>query len=146
MKKIFSTILFLFCFGVFSVSYAAPQINATINQVTYEPVPAPPQIEDPTKIIAKYSDCVRIFAIPAQNLFYLTLAAVNANNYNVVEMQSQTPTFIFKAYNKEFVVIISAKDSKNCYMKILPSDNIYNFSLSFVLKIFDYIDLNKYNI
>lgn len=146
MKKIFLAILFLFYLGCFSASMAAPPINATINQVTYEPPLAAPAIEDPTKVIAKYSDCVRIFAIPSQSLFYLTLAAINANNYNVVEMQSQTPTLIFRAYNKEFVVIISAKDSKNCYMKILPADNIYNFSLSFVLKIFDYIDLNKYNI
>lgn len=145
MKKILLALLFSLFLGVFSASYAAPPINATINQVTYEPVPAPPQIEDPTKIIAKYSDCVRIFPIASQSLLELSLAAVNANNYNVVEIQSETPTFIFAAYSKEFIVIISAKDDKNCYMKILPADNIYNFSLSFVLKIFDYIDLHKYN-
>lgn len=97
----------------------------------------------PHQTIATYLDCVKIFQIPAENLFYLTLAGINDSNYNILELQSKTPSVLFKAYTKEFIVIISARDAKSSYMKILPVDNIYNFSESFVRRIFSYIEINR---
>ncbi len=89
-----------------------------------------------------FEDCTRIFKMNAESLFYLTIASINANRFNIDEIQSKTGYILFNAVNKEFLAFVVKLDSKNSLLRITPTNNIYYFQPGIVLNIFRYIDLN----
>jgi len=66
---------------------------------------------------------------------------VEANKYEIVEMQSRGGYIIFKAENKEFLITVLQKDKSYSFMKISPCDNNYYFSPNIPEKIFNQIAL-----
>lgn len=88
-----------------------------------------------------YKDCIRLYKLPFGKLFFLALSSVNANNYEILEMQSRNGYIIFKAEGKEFLLNILAKNKSYSYLKISPCDNNYYFNSKIPYKIFHYVDL-----
>lgn len=79
----------------------------------------------------------------SENLLYLLLSAINAQNYSIEEIQFKTGSVLFKAYTKEFIASVAAQDGYNSFIKIIPVDNIYNFSPMLLEKLHSYIEMNN---
>ena len=68
---------------------------------------------------------------------------IDYENYSIEEIQFKTGSVLFKAYSKEFIASVSAQDSYNSYIKIIPADNNYNFAPSLIQKLHNYIEINN---
>lgn len=88
-------------------------------------------------------DFSKTYQTSSENLLYLLLSAINAHNYSIEEIQFKTGSVLFKAYTKEFIASVCAKDGFNSFIKIVPADNIYNFSPSLLQKLHSYIEINN---
>ena len=88
-------------------------------------------------------DFSKSYKTTAENLLYLLLSAINAQNYSIEEIQFKTGSVLFKAYSKEFIASVSAQDSTNSYVKIIPADNNYNFSPLLLQRLHNYIEVNN---
>jgi hypothetical protein len=88
-------------------------------------------------------DFSKSYKTSAENLLYLLLAAINAQNYSIEEIQFKTGSVLFKAYQKEFIASIANKDGYNSFIKIIPADNNYNFSPVLLQKLHNYIESNN---
>lgn len=80
--------------------------------------------------------------MPADKLFYLTMASINANRFSIDEIQSKTGYILFTAVNKQFLASIVKMDSSRTLLKITPTNNVYYFPPGVVLNIFKYVDVN----
>lgn len=88
-------------------------------------------------------DCIKLYEIPFEKLYYLSLSAVNANGYKPLEMQSRSGYILFETANQELLLSVMKKDAKHAFVKIAPANNIYKFSKTIPEKIYQYIDTNK---
>lgn len=95
-----------------------------------------------TPVYTTFSQCIRTYPLSTENLLYTCLTALSQNNYQIKEIQFRTGTILFSVNSKEFILTTARKDIKNSFIKILPSDNNYNFSPIVINKVFNYIDLN----
>ena len=89
-----------------------------------------------------FEQCTKIFKVDSENLFYLTISAINANRFTISEIQSKTGYILFNAVGKEFLANIVKIDDKNSILRITPVNNVYYFQPGIVLNIFRYIELN----
>lgn len=89
-----------------------------------------------------FEQCTRVFNTDNASLFYLTIAAINANRFDVNEIQSKSGYIIFTAVNKQFIANISNVNTNQGMLKITPVDGSYYFQPGICLNIFKYIDLN----
>jgi len=87
--------------------------------------------------------CNKIFNIPAEKLFYLSIAGINANRFQIDEIQSKTGYILFTAVNKQFLASVVKVDSTKSILKITPTNNLYYFPPGIVLNIFKYIEVNE---
>jgi hypothetical protein len=92
-----------------------------------------------------YSDCIKLYRLPPEKLFHLALTSVNANKFEIIEMQTRNNYVIFKTGEKEFLLQVLEKDKYNTYLKLSPCDNSYYFAPSIPQKIFNSVNLN-YNL
>lgn len=90
----------------------------------------------------KYQDCVRVFGVDNVTLLYLTIAAINANRFQINEIQSKTGNILFTAVNKQFLASVSNVNTNQGMLRITPTDNNYYFQPGIILNIFKYIELN----
>lgn len=88
-------------------------------------------------------DYAKSYRTSSENLLYLLLSAINAQNYSIEEIQFKTGSVLFKAYTKEFIASVSAQDGYNSFIKIIPADNNYNFSPMLLEKLHTYIEINN---
>ncbi|MCI1273857.1 MAG: hypothetical protein LKG27_05430 [Clostridiaceae bacterium] len=86
--------------------------------------------------------CSKLYQTSTEKLFYLTIAAINANNFKVDEIQSKTGYILFTAVGKQYLATIAKFSSASAILKISPVNNIYYFQPGIVLNMFKYIDLN----
>ena len=94
-----------------------------------------------TTTYTNYRDCIKLYKLPYDKLFFLALSSIEANKFEIVEMQSRGGYIIFKAENKEFLITVLQKDKLYSFMKISPCDNNYYFSPNIPEKIFNQIAL-----
>lgn len=90
----------------------------------------------------KYENCTKVFNTDNVSLFYLTLAAINANRFTVEEIQSKSGYILFTAVNKRFLATVTNANTNQGMLKITPEDNNYFFQPGIILNIFRYIELN----
>ena len=90
-----------------------------------------------------FEQCTKVFDIDAENLFYLTIASINANRFKIEELQSKTGYILFNAVNKDFLASVISIDSKRSILKVTPTNNVYYFPPGIVLNLFKYIEINK---
>lgn len=89
-----------------------------------------------------FATCAKFFNIPADRLFYLAMAAANANRFTIDEIQSKTGYILFTAVNKQFLASVVKMDANRTLLKITPTNNVYYFPPGVVLNFFKYIELN----
>jgi hypothetical protein len=86
--------------------------------------------------------CSKFFKLSSNKLFYLTLAGVNANRFEIKEIQSKSGYILFNVGQRPFLASVIKVDSKNSMLKITPSNNVYFFPVGIVQNMFKYIELN----
>ena len=128
MKKLTAVIFILTLFLIPQKSFAD---NATVP------------INSIIKSLPNSADFSKSYKISSENLLYLLLSAINAQNYSIEEIQFKTGSVLFKAYSKEFIASVASQDGFNSFIKIIPADNNYNFSPSLLQKLHNYIETNK---
>lgn len=89
-----------------------------------------------------YRDCIRLYKLPFEKLFYLALSSANANKFEIVDMQSRNGYLIFTDGSREYLLTVLKKDNNFTFLKLSPCDNNYYFSPTIPFKIFNYIDLH----
>ncbi len=89
-----------------------------------------------------FENCYRVYNTDNVSLFFLTLAAINANRFNVEEIQSKSGYILFSAVNKPFVATIVNVNTNQGMLRITPADNNYYFQPGIVLNIYKYIEMN----
>lgn len=114
-------------------------MSGAVQSVLAADVVPVPQVENNVKTLNDFS---KFYKTSSENLLYLVLSAINEQNYSIKEIQFKTGSVLFKAYSKEFIASVSAKDGYNSFVKIIPADNNYNFSPVLIQKIHNYIELN----
>ena len=90
----------------------------------------------------QFENCTKVFNADNVSLFYLTIAAINANRFTIDEIQSKSGYILFTAVNKQFLASISNVNTNQGLLKSTPADNNYYFQPGIVLNIFKYIELN----
>lgn len=108
--------------------------------VCEEPEPSLSTLITPQNVA--FEDCTRTLNMNSDRLFYLTLAAVNANRFEIKEIQSKTGYVLFSAVGKEFLASIVSIDKYRSMLKITPANNNYFFAPGIVLNMYKYIDVN----
>lgn len=89
-----------------------------------------------------FAKCSKTYNLPAEKLYYMALLAVNANKFQIEEIQSKMGYIMFRGANKNFLMSVMNIDERHSILKITPTDNIYFFPYGVVYNIFRYIDLN----
>ena len=140
MERILKNIKYLLLFGCISI------LPASVNgEEIYSPQP---QIFEPsistlvTPQNMAFDDCTKEYNMNQEKLYYLTIAAINENRFEIEELQSKTGYILFKAVNKEFLATVVKLGVNKSMLKITPTNNNYYFAPGIVLNIFKYIDLN----
>ena len=90
-----------------------------------------------------YENCYKVFNTDHVTLFYLTIAAINANRFTIDEIQSKSGYVLFTAVNKQFLAMVSNVNTNQAMLRITPADNNYYFQPGIVLNIFKYIEINE---
>lgn len=89
-----------------------------------------------------FDNCTKVFNTDNASLFYLTIAAINANRFEINEIQSTSGYIMFTAVNKQFLATISNVNTSQGLLKITPVDGGYYFQPGICSNIFKYIELN----
>ncbi len=90
----------------------------------------------------EFNNCTRSYTMSSEKLFYMAIAAINANRFTIEEIQSKTGYILFTAVNKHYLATVVQIDKNKSMLKITPTNNNYFFAPGIVLNIFKYIDLN----
>lgn len=88
------------------------------------------------------NQCSDTVAVNSEQLFYLTLSALNKMNYKIKEVQSKTGTVLFEVAQREFMVTIADIGSNKTFIKILPTNSDYGFSPSLIQNVFYFVKAN----
>ncbi len=124
----------LFLFILAAVCISLIQTIALCDEPTMQQLTTPQNVS--------YDNCVRNYNLPAEKLYYLTLASISANRFEIKEMQSKTGYILFKAAGKEYLATIVYYGLNKSMLKITPASNNYYFAPGIVSNIFKYIDMN----
>lgn len=89
-----------------------------------------------------YKECIRLYKLPVQKLYFFALSSINSNKFEVKEMQSRNGYVIFEADGREFLLTAMKRDKSYSYLRLTPCDNNYYFSPTIPQKIFRYVDVN----
>ncbi|MBE7712976.1 MAG: hypothetical protein E7Z87_04465 [Cyanobacteria bacterium SIG26] len=127
IKHLFASIISLFIF--------MPSVCATNGELSLSTLITTQNIN--------FENCTKVFNTDNVSLFYLTVAAINANRFQIDEIQSKSGYILFTAVNKQFLASISNVNTNQGMLRITPADGIYYFQPGIVLNIFKYIDLNE---
>lgn len=103
-------------------------ITEAVNPVVPQPV--------------EYSNCFKVYNINSNNLFYLTLASVNANRFTVNEIQTDSGYILFSVVQRQFLASVIGLDANRALLKITPCNNYYYFPIGIVQNMFKYVELN----
>ncbi len=141
-KALFLIALIFINFPAFAES---PVLQNTTPAPKIQTTQTVPQNSSATKsptVTTNFENCVRSYKTSVDNLFYLTLAAINANNYKIDEIQSRSGYISFWAGNKILLASITSVDNKTSMIRITPIHNSYAFSPILVERIFFYLTNN----
>ena len=75
----------------------------------------------------KFENCTKVFNTDNISLFYLTIAAINANRFSIDEIQSKSGYVLFTAVNKQFLATVLNVNTNQAMLRITPADNNYFF-------------------
>ena len=125
----------LFIISLLSVSFVQiPKAAATGEQLNLSTLITSQNVS--------FENCYKVFNINNNTLFFLTISAINANRFHILETQSKSGYILFNAVNKPFFATIVSVNNNQGMLRITPADGSYYFQPGIVLNIFKYIDLN----
>ena len=127
MERIIVTILLLTCIGLPAFAQEQPSISTLI-----------------TTQLNKYQNCVKVFNTDNVTLYFLTIAAINANRFEIEEIQSKAGNILFTAVNKQFLATVSNVNTNQSILRITPVDSNYYFQPGIVSNIFKFIEMNMH--
>lgn len=125
--KYFCLILILFF-----AAFAVPVVRADEADLTLLITPR----------TVEFQNCTKQYNLPPEKLYYLTIGSINANRFEVVEIQSKTGYILFSAVGKQFLASVIKTGTQKSMLKITPTNGNYYFAPGIVSNIFRYIDLN----
>lgn len=128
MKKLFIILIVFLCLPSWAVE------ENQIQQTAQPPITSPQNIN--------FENCTKIFNVNNEKLFYLTLASISANRFNIDEIQTTNGYAIFTVNRRKYLATVAKIDNNNSILKITPCDNIYYFPYGILSNTFKYIDLN----
>lgn len=129
MKKLGLFLIYLFLFS--SCSFAQ---TVVMTELEAQALVTPQNID--------FSRCTKVFDFPVEKLFYISIAALNANNFEIEELQSKMGYILFKGAGKTFLMSVVRVTPEKSMLKITPADNVYFFPYGVVYNIYKYIELN----
>ena len=150
MKKQLLFILLIVCFWGQNYVFGSNVPNIQKNEASPEfkttlPLIVPASITSSVQSQPiDFGLCNKFFKLDGQKLFYLTLAGINANRFEINEIQSKSGYVLFSVAQRQFLASVIIIDSKNSMLKITPCNNIYYFPIGIVQNIFKYIELNQF--
>lgn len=124
-------ILIMICITGFSANTASaeePDLSSIVSLITPQNV--------------AFESCVKQYALPPEKLYYLTISAINANRFEVREIQTKMGYILFSAVGKEFLATVVKLGTQKSMLKITPTNGNYYFAPGIVSNTFKYIDLN----
>lgn len=133
-------ILRAFTVLLFILTLANPIFAENIEQNTTVQTQAQTTLITPQNIA--YANCTKMFPVNKEKLFYLALAAIDANKFEVDEIQTENGYIIFTVAENKYLATIAGIDAQNSILKITPCNDIYFFPPGVFLGIYKYIDLN----
>lgn len=151
MERIIKVLLVLIalCFGlsVYAETNFVVQpissLSTTTQTIQVNPQVTVPQMVSPTiPQVVSFEQCIKKYEIPVEKLYFLSLASINANKFNINEIQSKSGYILFTAGNRQYLASVNRVDNKSSILKIVPADNNYYFPLGVLTNFFKYIDLN----
>ncbi len=143
VKKYLITGLFILLAGVYPASAEVMPQNETAQDSSVAAGESSVNLSTlVTPQNVSFEICTKTFAMNSDRLFYLTLAAVNANRFEIKEIQSKTGYILFMAVGKEFLASVISIDKYRSMLKITPANNNYFFAPGIVLNMYKYIELN----
>ena len=113
------------------------------NVFAEETLPTQPAQTPAVAAYTNYRDCIKLYKMSFENLFYLALSAVNDNKFQLLEMQSRNGYLIFEEDGREFLLNVMKKDKNYAFLRLTPADNNYYFSPTIPQRIFNYVDTNS---
>lgn len=151
-SKFVKIVLLLFMLSRISVSAEAAELQSISAQVpaknivqTTKPlqgVTSAVAVSPTVPQLVSFENCSKKFNVPSERLFFLTLASINANKFDINEIQSKSGYILFTAANRQFLAAASEVNSKMSCLKIVPADNNYYFPFGVVTNMFKYVELN----
>lgn len=109
-------------------------LGATAEESTLSALITPQNVE--------FGECTKQYNLAPEKLYYLTVGAINANRFEVEELQAKTGYILFKAVGKEFLASIVKLGTQKSMLKITPTDGSYYFAPGIITNTFKYIDIN----
>ena len=107
--RVFTVFLFIF--------FTTNSISADdVAQTSSLQPPAQTSLTTPQNIA--YANCTKMFTVNKEKLFYLTLAAVNANKFEVDEIQTENGYIIFTVAENKYLATIAGIDAQNSILKM----------------------------
>lgn len=122
--------------------FAEVTSSATNVQSQVQATKLTPVSKQVSSSYTNYRNCIRLYKLPFEKLFYLALSSVNENKYEIVEMQSRNGYILFEAEGREFLLTVMKKDKNFTFLRLTPADNNYYFSPFIPQKIFRQVDVN----
>lgn len=135
-------ITLIFFLGIQNAAFCEPSIISQNQQGGVQSYATPSLSTLVTPQNVPFDECNRVFNVNSDNLFYLTIAAINANRFEIKEFQAKTGYVLFAAVGKEFLASSIVIDKNRSMLKITPANNNYFFAPGIVLNIYKYIELN----
>ena len=126
-------LLILAIFSIVNICYAESIQNQPQQQMVQS-------ITQPQNIA--FENCTKMFGVNKEKLFYLSLAAVDANKFGIDEIQTSNGYIIFTAANNKYLATIAGIDANNSILKITPCNDIYYFPPGVILGMFKYVGMN----
>ncbi len=143
MERIIGCLITLIFFlGIQNAAFCEPSIISQNQQGGVQTYSTPSLSTLVTPQNVPFEECNRVFNVNSDNLFYLAIAAINANRFEIKEFQAKTGYILFAAVGKEFLASSVVIDKNRSMLKITPANNNYFFAPGIVLNIYKYIELN----
>ena len=98
MKRLFLTL------GLIFIINTAHADEGQFVQAVQQPQPATNPLTVAQNIM--FENCTKIFNVNQEKLFYLTLASISANRFNIDEIQSANGYIIFSANRNKYLASI----------------------------------------
>lgn len=120
------------------VSVTGATQTLTVQKETTEPQNVSPTVPQ----VISFQQCTKKYMRNVEDLFFLSLASINANKFEIRELQSKNGYILFSVANREYLASVSKVDNNSAIVKITPADNNYYFPLGVLTNFYKYIDLN----